>query len=139
MILHITKEKKMNKSMLIGRLVAHPEIIKTSNDKSLVRTTLAVNRRFKTDDGTREADFISIVIWEKTAENFASYAKKGALISIEGEIRTRQFTDQKKIKHYVTEILVSTYELLESRTTMAMRENNQQTETLILEAEEFPF
>jgi single-strand DNA-binding protein len=37
----------MNKTMLIGRLTSAPEISKTTNDKSYVRVTLAVNRRFK--------------------------------------------------------------------------------------------
>ncbi len=95
----------MNKTMLIGRLTSAPEISKTTNDKSYVRVTLAVNRRFKNEKGEREADFISIIIWGKSAETLVSYAKKGSLISIEGEIRTRNYTDKQNQKHYVTENL----------------------------------
>lgn len=66
----------MNKTMLIGRLTSAPEISKTTNDKSYVRVTLAVNRRFKNEKGEREADFISIIIWGKSAETLVSYAKE---------------------------------------------------------------
>lgn len=129
----------MNKTMLIGRLTSAPEISKTTNDKSYVRVTLAVNRRFKNEKVEREADFISIIIWGKSAETLVSYAKKGSLISIEGEIRTRNYTDKQNQKHYVTEILWLSYDLLESRATIALRESAIKTEETLLDAEELPF
>ncbi|WP_406835312.1 single-stranded DNA-binding protein [Lactococcus lactis] len=129
----------MNKTMLIGRLTSTPEISKTTNDKSYVRVTLAVNRRFKNEKGEREADFISIIIWGKSAETLVSSAKKGSLISIEGEIRTRNYTDKQNQKHYVTEILGLSYDLLESRATIALRESAIKTEETLLDAEELPF
>ena len=129
----------MNKTMLIGRLTSASEISKTTNDKSYVRVTVAVNRRFKNEKGEREADFISIIIWGKSAETLVSYAKKGSLISIEGEIRTRNYTDKQNQKHYVTEILGLSYDLLESRATIALRESAIKTEETLLDAEELPF
>ncbi|MGO2116942.1 MAG: single-stranded DNA-binding protein [Lactococcus lactis] len=129
----------MNKTMLIGRLTSAPEISKTTNDKSYVRVTLAVNRRFKNEKGEGEAGFISIIIWGKSAETLVSYAKKGSLISIEGEIRTRNYTDKQNQKHYVTEILGLSYDLLESRATIALRESAIKTEETLLDAEELPF
>ena len=129
----------MNKTMLIGRLTSASEISKTTNDKSYVRVTLAVNRRFKNEKGEREADFISIIIWGKSAETLVSYAKKGSLISIEGEIRTRNYTDKQNQKHYVTEILGLSYDLLESRATIALRESAIKTGETLLDAEELPF
>ncbi|NEX57827.1 single-stranded DNA-binding protein [Lactococcus lactis] len=129
----------MNKTMLIGRLTSASEISKTTNDKSYVRVTLAVNRRFKNEKGEREADFISIIIWGKSAETLVSYVKKGSLISIEGEIRTRNYTDKQNQKHYVTEILGLSYDLLESRATIALRESAIKTEETLLDAEELPF
>ena len=127
----------MNKTMLIGRLTSAPEISKTTNDKSYVRVILAVNRRLKNEKW--EADFISIIIWGKSAETLVSYAKKGSLISIEGEIRTRNYTDKQNQKHYVTEILGLSYDLLESRATIALRESAVKVEETLLDAEELPF
>ena len=80
-----------NKVIMIGRLTSTPELHKTNNDKSVARATIAINRRFKDQNGEREADFINIVVWGKLAETLASYATKGSLISVDGELRTRKF------------------------------------------------
>lgn len=125
--------------MLIGHLTNAPEISKTTNNKSYVRVTLAVNRRFKNEKGEREADFISIILWGKSAETLVSYAKKGSLISVEGEIRIRNYTDKNEQKHCITEILGLSYDLLESRATLALRESAVNFEELLLEADELPF
>ena len=114
----------MNKSLLIGRLTAKPELNKTASKKSVVRFRLAVNRIFKNTDGAREADFISVVIWGKPAELFTSYADKGSLVSIEGELRSSRYDDKEGVTHYVTEILCQQFNLLESKAAVALRENN---------------
>lgn len=130
----------LNKSLLIGRLTAQPEVKKTPTDKSVLRVTLAVSRQFKTADGQREADFLTIVIWGKLAELFASYAKKGSLVSIEGELRTRRYEDKTGVTHYVTEVLCQQFNLLESRAAVALRENQvDDVSDVMLEAEELPF
>ena len=49
-------------------LTSTPELHKTNNDKSVARATIAINRRFKDQNGEREADFINIVVWGKLAE-----------------------------------------------------------------------
>ena len=69
---------------MIGRLTSTPELHKTNNDKSVARATIAINRRFKDQNGEREADFINIVVWGKLAETLASYASKGSLILLTG-------------------------------------------------------
>lgn len=93
-----------NKVILIGRLTANPEIVKTASDRSFTRVTVAVNRRYKTQNGEREADFITVVVWGRLAETLASYASKGSLISLDGELRTRKY-DKDGQTHYVTEVL----------------------------------
>ena len=40
-----------NKVILIGRLTSTPELHKTNNDKSVARATIAVNRRYKDQNG----------------------------------------------------------------------------------------
>ena len=50
----------MNKVVLVGRLTKDPELKFTANKgTSVTRFTLAVNRDFKKEDGTQEADFIN--------------------------------------------------------------------------------
>ena len=122
-----------NKVIMIGRLTSTPELHKTNNDKSVARATIAVNRRYKDQNGEREADFVNMVL-------LASYATKGSLISVDGELRTRRFEKNGQM-NYVTEVLVTGFQLLESRAQRAMRENNvgQDLADLVLEEEELPF
>lgn len=129
-----------NKVILIGRLVNTPEVNKTANDKSVVRATLAINRRYKGQNGEREADFVNVVVWGKLAETLASYATKGSLISLDGELRTRRY-EKDGMTHYVTEVLCNGFQLLESRAQRALRENNTGADLadLVLEEEELPF
>ena len=129
-----------NKVILIGRLVNTPELNKTANDKSVARATLAVNRRYKGQNGEREADFVNVVVWGKLAETLASYASKGSLISLDGVLRTRRY-EKDGVTHYVTEVLCNGFQLLESRAQRALRENNAGADLadLLLEEEELPF
>ena len=129
-----------NKVILIGRLVNTPEVNKTANDKSVVRATLAINRRYKGQNGEREADFVNVIVWGKLAETLASYATKGSLISLDGELRTRRY-EKDGVTHYVTEVLCNGFQLLESRAQRALRENNTGADLadLVLEEEELPF
>ena len=129
-----------NKVILIGRLVNTPELNKTANDKSVARATLAVNRRYKGQNGEREAVFVNVIVWGKLAETLASYATKGSLISLDGELRTRRY-EKDGVTHYVTEVLCNGFQLLESRAQRALRENNTGADLadLVLEEEELPF
>ena len=129
-----------NKVILIGRLVNTPEVNKTANDKSMVRATLAINRRYKGQNGEREADFVNVVVWGKLAETLASYATKGSLISLDGELRARRY-EKDGVTHYVTEVLCNGFQLLESHAQRALRENNTGADLadLVLEEEELPF
>ena len=109
---------------MIGRLTSTPELHKTNNDKSVARATIAVNRRYKDQNGEREADFINCVIWRKSAEKLANWGKKGALIGVTGRIQTRNYENQQGQKIYVTEVVVDNFQLLESRQKDG---NNQST------------
>lgn len=130
-----------NKVILIGRLTAKPEVNQTASGKHVTRITVAVNRRFKTENGDREADFITAVFWGKLAETLASYGGKGSLISIDGELRTRKY-EKNGQNQYVTEVLGQSFQLLESRAQRAMRENTigEDLADLVSEdEEELPF
>lgn len=126
--------------ILIGRLTATPEVSQTPNKKSVARVTVAVNRRFKAENGEREADFINVVFWGKLADTLASYGTKGSLISLDGELRTRKYEKDGQTR-YVTEVIGSSFQLLESRAQRAMRENNvaEDLADLVLEEEALPF
>lgn len=108
----------LNKVILGGRLVGEPEVKKTQNDISLLRFTLAVNRRYQpkdTDNGTPTADFISCVAWRQSAEFIAGYFHKGSSISIVGHIETHTFEDKDRVKHYMTDVVVDEAYFVDSK------------------------
>lgn len=101
----------MNSVNLIGRLTRDPEGYVTPDNKSYSRFTLAVNRRKKSGGNGNEADFIPCIIWGKPAENLVDWTQKGTLLSIEGDIRTRNYEKDGQ-RHYVVEVWVSYFQIL---------------------------
>ena len=108
----------VNRVVLVGRLTKDPELKRTQTGKSVVSFTVAVNRRFGQQE---QADFINCVAWEKTAEFLGQYAKKGAMVSVEGRISTRTYDDSTGKKVYVTEVVSESVQLLESRSASTQR------------------
>ena len=97
----------MNKVILLGRLTKDPETRYTQSTNTQVTSfTLAVNRRFAKQGEERQADFINCVAWNKTAEFVSKYFRKGQQVGVIGRIQTRNYDDDKGIKHYVTEVIV---------------------------------
>ena len=70
-------------------------------------------------NGEREADFINIVVWDKAAENVKKYVTKGRLVAVEGRIQTRSYDNNEGKKVYVTEVVASNVQFLESKNSQA--------------------
>ncbi len=106
----------MNKAILIGRLTRDPELRYTSSNRAVCQFTVAIDRPFTNQStGQREADFINVVAWDKTGENVGKYMSKGRLIAVEGRIQTRNYDNNEGKKVYVTEVIASNVQFLESR------------------------
>lgn len=106
----------MNKAILIGRLTRDPELRYTSSNRAVCQFTVAIDRPFTNQaSGQREADFINVVAWDKTGENVGKYMTKGRLIAVEGRIQTRNYDNNEGRKVYVTEVVASNVQFLESR------------------------
>lgn len=117
----------LNNVVLIGRLTKDPELRYTPNNVAVATFSLAVNRRFKNNEGVHEADFINCVMWNKSAENLSNWIKKGNMIAITGRIQTRNYENQNGQRVYVTEVVAETFQNLEKRdntaNTNSMMEN----------------
>ena len=100
----------MNKVILMGRLTRDPEENRTAGGVNFVRFTLAVNRRFKNENGECQADFINCVAWRRTAEFIAKYFAKGAMIAVTGTLQTRKYTDNQGAERTATEVVVDNAE-----------------------------
>ena len=104
----------MNKAILIGKLVADPELRKTQSDVSVCTFRIAVQRRFANQQGVREADFFNIVAWRQTAELCAKFLTKGRKVGVIGAIQNRSYDAQDGTKRYITEIVADEVEFLSS-------------------------
>lgn len=118
----------INNVTLVGRLTKDVELKYTPANQAVVQFVLAVNRTFKNANGERETDFINVVIWRKSAENFANFAKKGALIGIIGRIQTRNYENQQGQRVYVTEVIAENFQMLESRNQQQGQQQGQVTQ-----------
>lgn len=116
----------INRVVLVGRLTRDVEVRKTASGLSVATFTVACDRRIaRGQDGNNQqsADFISCVAWRQAADFLGSYARKGALVGVEGRIQTRNY-DRDGQKVYVTEIVCDTVNLLESKSQSQSRAQN---------------
>lgn len=103
----------MNKVVLIGRLTDDVELRYTANGVAVGNFTLAVQRKFKDQNGDYQADFIRCTVWRKVAENLAQYQKKGDRIGVSGAIETGSYDDKETGKKvYTTQVRVDEVDFL---------------------------
>jgi len=103
----------MNKVVIVGRLTKDPELkFAQGTGTAVVTFTVAVNRRFKRE-GQPEADFIPVVQFGKSAEATANYMAKGKLLSVSGNIQTRNYEAKDGTRRYVTEVIADEVDFLE--------------------------
>ena len=95
----------LNKAILMGRLVADPELRRTPNNNSVTSFTLAVNRSFVRQGEQPQTDFIDVVAWGKTAEFVSRYFVKGQLVAVAGRIQTRTWEDKQGNKRKTVEVV----------------------------------
>ena len=94
-----------------GHLANEVELRTTTSGKPVCQFRLAVQRRVPNAQGVREADFLTIIMWGKTAESAARWLQKGSKIMVEGEARTRSYDAQDGSKRYVVEFHASSWEV----------------------------
>ena len=106
----------MNVAMIIGRLVADPELrYIPSTGKAVATFSMAADRGFTGKDGQKQTDFFNIVVWGKIAENCANYLAKGRLAAIKGSIQNRSYEDNNGAKKYITEIVADEVQFLDKK------------------------
>lgn len=94
----------INSVVLMGRLTADPELRTTQSGKSVVSFSVAVDRDFQ-QNGEKQADFIGVVAWGKTAEFIDKYFRKGRMIAVVGRIQTHTYTDKDGNNRKVVEVV----------------------------------
>ena len=96
----------LNKVILMGRITQDLEVRQTPSGVSVLSFTVAVQRNYARQGEERQTDFINCVAWRQQAEFIGKYFRKGRMIALEGNLRTRTYDDKNGTKHYVTEVFV---------------------------------
>lgn len=96
----------LNNINLMGRLVREPELRKTPSGVSQLRFCVAVDRDYKSADGTKQTDFINCVAWRATADFIHKYFHKGDPILMSGRLEISSYTDKDGNKRTAAEVNV---------------------------------
>lgn len=116
----------MNKIILLGRLTKDPEVRYTQSGKVVTQFTLAVDRPFAAADGKKEADFIPVVIWGKSAELAGNSLGKGQRALVEGRVQIRSYDANDGSKRWVTEVIADRFEFVERKADVQPAQPAQQ-------------
>ncbi len=95
----------LNCAIIMGRLVADPELRTTTGGISVTSFCVAVDRNYVKPGEDRQADFINVVAWRQTADFVTRYFRKGSMIAVQGSIQTRSYEDKSGIKRTAVEIV----------------------------------
>lgn len=97
----------LNVVVLMGRLVADPQLRQTPQGTSVASFRIAVDRNFARQGEQRQADFIDIVAWRQQAEFVSKYFQKGSPIVVEGSLQTRQYQDKNGNNRTAVEVVAN--------------------------------
>jgi single-strand DNA-binding protein len=100
---------------LIGNLTADPDVKATPKGVYVAKLRLATNTYTgKDEDGNskEETEFHHLVVFGKRAEFAGQYLRKGRLLYADGRLKTTSWVDTAGQKHYRTEVVVDSLELL---------------------------
>lgn len=102
--------------MLIGNVGKHPEVRYIENGVCTAQVSLATTTKgYVLPNGTQIPDrteWHNLLFWRRSAEIVEKYVRKGDKLFVEGELRTRNYTDKQGLTRYITEIWVSNMEML---------------------------
>jgi single-strand DNA-binding protein len=103
----------LNKVLLVGRVTADPQVRTTPGGQSVVTIGVATNRVWMDRNNQRqeETEFHNVVLWGRQAEVAGQYLKKGAMVLIEGRLRTRSWTDKTGQQRRTTEVMAERMQL----------------------------
>lgn len=105
----------LNVVCLQGRLGADPELRHTQSGKAVATVNIAVDREYKSQDGTRETDWIPIVAWGASADFLCKYFTKGRSLIVKGRLQVRKWTDQNGNKRTSTEVIAESLSFGDSK------------------------
>lgn len=126
----------LNVVAIMGRLVADPELRTTTQGTNVCTFRIACERSYTPKGQQRQADFVDIVAWGKTAEFICKFFQKGSMIAIDGSIQTRNYQDKQGNKRTAVEVVANNISFAGAKAAdkPAARDFDQQTQLYTHEA-----
>lgn len=112
----------LNQVLLVGRLVADPEVKKLESGKEVSNITIAVNRSYKNAEGVYESDFVDCRLWDGIATNTAEYCHKGDVIGVKGRLQTDVIEQEDGTKKKYTNVIAEKVTFLSTRSEEIKKE-----------------
>jgi single-strand DNA-binding protein len=103
----------VNKVLLAGRLTRDPEMRALASGKHVTQFTVATTEY--AGNGKERGEFHNVVTWDRLAEVCGRYLGKGQQVALEGRLQTRTWDDDKGLRHWKTEIVANSVEMLSGR------------------------
>jgi len=107
----------LNKIQLIGNLGKDPEMSYTEAGAAVTKLSLAVNRRYKDQEGERreETTWFNVTAFKQLAELMNTYLHKGSKVYIEGRMTSRKYTDKEGIERTTWDVVANEMEMLDPK------------------------
>jgi len=101
----------LNQLMVIGRLGKDPEELKvTAEGKPYIQFSLAVDQTT-----SKEALWLQVTAWDKTAEAVEKYARKGTAVFVQGKLQINKYKDKQQVERTSVEVSASNVQILEKK------------------------
>ena len=109
----------INKVIIVGTLGKDPELRFSQAGAGLCSMSVATNETWKDKSGEKQerTEWHRVKMFGKLAEIAGEYLKKGALVYIEGSLRTEKYTDKQGVEKYSTDIIANEMQMLGSKPT----------------------
>jgi len=118
----------INKVILVGNVGQDPETKAMPNGSMVTNISIATSESW-TDKNTGQkqerTEWHKIVFFNRLAEIVSQYTRKGSKLYVEGSLRTRQW-EQDGIKKYMTEIIGSEMQMLDSKNSSEQQQQPRQ-------------
>jgi single-strand DNA-binding protein len=123
----------LNTVVLAGHLTRDPEMRPLAGEKVVANFGLAINRRYKSNDGEikEESTFVDCEAWGRTAELIGQYLAKGSAAYVEGRLKLDAWQDKEGQKRNRLKVVVDNVQFLgapRSKSANAELETDQQAE-----------
>lgn len=111
----------MSNTTFYGRIVRDIECRYTSQNMAIARFSIAVNRKYKSED--KKADFFNITAFGKKAETLSQYFHQGSRIVIYCHPQQEQYTKQDGTKVDTVSFILDEFDFVDTRAEGGITQN----------------